>query len=61
MRHGWVLYDMHYRNEGTLAAERVEDGFVDEVFDAATINATVEWWSSILRTVKLFDLANASP
>jgi hypothetical protein len=57
----WVLYDVHYRNESTLAAEGVQDGFVHKVFNAATVNGRVEWWDSILRTVELFDLANTSP
>lgn len=61
MHCGWVLYDVHYWNEGTLAAKRVEDGFVHEVFNAATVNGRIEWWNSILRTIELFDFGNASP
>jgi hypothetical protein len=44
LRCRWVLYDVHYRNESTLAAERVQDGFVHKVFNAATVNGRVEWW-----------------
>jgi hypothetical protein len=55
------MYDVHYRDESTLATERVEDGFVHEVFNATTVNCTVEWWNSILWTVELFNLANTSP
>ena len=60
-RGGWILYDMHDWNEGTLPAQRVEDGSVNEVFDAATVDGRVEWRVRILWTVELLDLASACP
>lgn len=61
VRCGWILDDVHNWNEGILAAERVEDSSVYEVFDAATVDGRGKWWVGILRSVELFDLANAGP
>lgn len=52
---------MHNWNESTLAAQRVKDRFMNEVFDATTIDGGAEWRISILRAIELFDLANAGP
>lgn len=61
MRCWWILNDMHNWNESTLAAQRVKDRFMNEVFDATTIDGGAEWRISILRAIELFDLANAGP
>ena len=61
MRCGWILNDVHDRNESTLAAERVEDGFVNEVFNVTTVDGRAEWRIGVLRAIELFDLANAGP
>ena len=52
---------MHDWNESTLATERVEDGFMYEVFDVATVDGRAERGIGILRAIELFDLANAGP